>query len=581
MKNTIYKKINLLKKKIRKLEYNYYINNKSIVSDYNYDLLINKLINLENKYPKLCTNNSPTKKIYDTTFFNKKKIKNYHIKPMLSIKNTYCIKDIINFDKNIHRKLNINNNLNITYCCEVKIDGIALSIVYKNGKLIKATTRGNGLIGEDVTKNISGINNIPLLFNNIKHIPNIIEIRGEIYISNIDFNKLKLKNKKICNSRNLVSGFIRKHNIEEENKKYLNFINYGIGYTDNINTDSHYCILKYNEKLGLKIDINNKLCNSIKDVINYINSFNIIKKNIEYQTDGIVIKVNSIKLQNILGVSYKYPNWLISYKFTPEKKITKLIDIIYEISKNGIITPIGILLPIIIDGSKIKKISLFNINYIKKIDIMIGDYVYIKKSGNVIPNIESVLIEKRKNNLELKKVEIIKNCPSCKNNIESINNTFKCISDVYECKSKLKSYIFHFVSKNSFSIYGLGKRLIELFVNENIINDEIDIFNLHNKININNKLKKNIIESINKSKNIVFYKFIYSLNIKNIGIQTAINISKKYKSIYELIEFENNKDFLLKVVNKKTINNILTFFKNSKNIEKIKKLIKIGINIIY
>ncbi len=565
--NKIKKKILKIKRKIKIFSYYYFYKNKSIISDENYDILLKKLEKLEKKYPFLKSKNSPTKKIYY------KFIKNFPIKkhniPMLSIKNFYSFNKICKYINRIKKKHKIKN-----FCCELKIDGMAISLIYKNNILYKSLTRGNGLYGENVIKNIKYINSIPKYINSKDKIYNL-EIRGEIYISKKNFLKIN-KNKKFSNSRNIVSGTIRNLNKKIIRKRKLSFIAYDIIINNNRkNFLTQYESLKKIKKLGFKIDNKTKVIDNINNIKKYYNKIKKIKKKIKFDIDGIVIKINNKFIQEKIKNNNKYIKWCISWKFKSKKKISKVKNIIFKMSKNGTIIPIIIIKKIKIQGTKIKKINLYNLNFLNKTKINIGDNVLIERSGNVIPKIIKII---KKNS----KKYLIKKCPFCKKKININEKIPKCYYN--KCYEKLINNIIFFCSKEAFNIIGLGKNIIKKLIKYKCIKNIIDIFKISKykliKIpKIKDKLSNKIIKSINiAKKKVKLHNIINSLSIPNIGKYYSIKISKNIKCLKNFIKLNKKNIFCLKNINKKKKKIIINYLKKKKNIKFLKKLNKILFN---
>ncbi len=562
----IKKKIINLRKKINKYSNNYLNKDKSLITDKKYDFLFQKLINLENKYPIFKTNNSPTQII--NYKFNKYKKKEKHIFPMLSIKSVYNFKKIKYFIKKINKIYNKKK-----FCCELKIDGIAISLIYKKNKLYKSITKGNGIYGENITNEIKVISSIPKkIINNNKK--NKIEIRGELFINKKNFIKIKKKEKSFSNCRNLTSGTIRLLNKNLIKKRKLSFIAYDIIINNNRNNiKSHINCLKKINKLGFKIDKYTKKCNSINKIKIFYEKIKKIKKKLKFNIDGIVIKINNRKLQEKLKFNNNYINWAIAIKFDSKTKKTSIINIKFKIGKSGIVIPIIIIKPVYINKVKIKKINLYNLKYLKKLNINIKDKILIERKGDVIPKIKKVLKIYNTNN-----INYIKKCPYCKTNIDLNKNIPKCINN--NCKQKKIKKIKNFISKNGFNIKFIGNKTIKILIKNKLINNIQDIFKLkiNSLIKLNNfnyKKSEKIIKSIKYSiKNIKFINFIYSLSIPNIGLSSAKYIYKKFKNINNHLDKKNYTKIINKL-NSLQIKSIKNFFNNKKNINNIKKILLI------
>ncbi len=570
MTNKIKKKIKKLKSKINKYSFYYFNKNKSLINDEKYDFLIKKLEKLEKKYPLFKKKTSPTINI-NYKLLKQFKKKKHNIK-MLSIKNEYSTKKIYKYINKIRKKYS-----KIKFSCELKIDGIALSILYKNNYLYRALTRGNGIYGEDITKNIKFIKSIPEYLKK-KNIKKYLEVRGEIFIKKKDFIHLN-KKKKFSSSRNLTSGTIRLQNKKILKKRKLSFI----GYDININNDRTYfskqskCLKKI-KKIGFKIDKNTLITKSFKKIVNFYKKIKKNRKNIGFDIDGIVIKINNKKIQNNIKNNRKYIKWAIAWKFPSEKKVTKLIDIKYKVGKNGIITPIGIINTININGTNINNINLYNLKYLKTSNINIQDYIIVEKSGDVIPKIYKILKNKKNKNNTL---NIIKKCPSCKKKINIYKNKPKCFNNL-KCPQQFTKTIINFISKNGFNIINLGSNIVKKLIKYKYIKCIPDIFKITKKQlmsipKIKYKLAKKILYSINYSKNNIKIKnLIYSLSIPYIGISTSEKISKSITKFKKFIFLNKNKK-KIQNISKLKYKSIINYLNNNNNFKQLiilNKLIK-------
>ncbi len=570
MYKKIKKKIKKIKKKIKKYSFYYFNKNKSLISDKEYDFLVKKLEKIEKKYPLLNSINSPTKKIYYK--FLKQFKKSKHTIPMLSIKNEYSVKKIYKYINKIKKKFP-----KIKFCCELKIDGVAINLKYKNNYLYKSLTRGNGIYGENITKNIKIINSIPKKIKkkiNYKY----IEIRGEIFVKKKIFNKIN-KKKIFSNSRNFTSGTIRLLNKNIIAKRKLSFIGYDliINNKRNIFSKQSKC-LKIINAIGIKTDKKTLITNSFKKIINFYKKIKKKREKINFEIDGIVIKINNKNIQEKIKNNNKYIKWAIAWKFPPKKKITTLIDIKYKIGKNGIITPIGIIKPINIGGVNIKKINLYNLNYLNKLSIKIKDKIIVERSGDVIPKINKIISNKKN-----KKINIINKCPSCKKKININENKPKCKFNL-TCPKQLEKILINFISKNGFNIPNIGPKTIKKLIKYKYINCISDLLKLTNKKlisipKIKKKLANKIIYSIKYAiNNIKIENIIYSLSIPNIGILTSKYLSKKIKNFKKFIFFKKKKNIKISKLKYKSIIDYLNNKNNLKQIKKIYKIIKITNN---
>ncbi|MCV2506212.1 MAG: NAD-dependent DNA ligase LigA [Candidatus Lightella neohaematopini] len=572
----IKRKINSIRKLINYWNYLYYIKNKPIVSDYEYDQAIKELILLENSRPDLITSESPTQRIN----VNIKNLSNNinHVSPMLSFNSIYKYNDLINFDNKIRNIFKVNQ---IVYCCEPKIDGVAISILYKNGKLEYATTRGNGYIGENVTSNVITISNIPLsIQNNVTKIPSLLEIRGEVFL---------IRNSKtnLLNERNNAAGALRKTSLNISDRKLLGFYCYSANIISrDLYFDSHYSLLQYLKLYKIPVIKCINCFTDIKDIVKFYNNFYKKKQLLNFSTDGIVVKINSLVMQKKLGMTNKIYKWAIAYKFPSHEKITVIKDVTYQVGRTGVITPVAKFNKINIAGANITSASLHNFNEIEKLNIMINDTVIVSRIGDVIPRITKVLLYKRSNNVI--RIKIPNKCPICNALTEYNYNRTKLIcTGKLNCRAQFVELVKHFVSKNAINISGLGDKIIFKLIKNNIILKLTDIFYLKetNLIKINGvsyKLAEKIINEIKQSKkNINLSNFIYSLGIHGVGIATSILLSKYYKNINSLITTDITMLMKISGIGLRIAKNICNFFQDKNNLIMIKTLLskEIGLEI--
>ncbi|WP_343188261.1 NAD-dependent DNA ligase LigA [Buchnera aphidicola (Ceratoglyphina bambusae)] len=574
MISNIKNKIIKLKKKIKLYEYFYNVLNISLVSDYKYDKLMEYLYKLEHKYKFINSNDSPTKKIGDN-FLNEFKISN-HLLPMLSLDSVYNKDRVLNFYNYIKKCV---KKEYFDFCCELKIDGVALNVLYKDGSLVHALTRGNGYSGEDVTSNINIINNLPRKLLGMQF-PEILEVRGEVFMLKSDFINLnKNLNKNFSNPRNIASGSLRKNkklsNVNLNRKLF--FFAYGIGFVKPENYFlSHFNMLKKLKSFGFCINAYNLYCNSLKKIFSFFYKSVLLKEKLNFEIDGIVIKVDSIKYQKKIGHTYKFPKWAIALKFDTEILKSKVLGVDFKVGRTGVITPVANLSPINFSGVIVKNVSIYNENEIKKLNLKIGSYVFVKRSGNVIPKIVKVI-----NNKFEKEIIFPVICPCCKSNLlfNKKKKTSRCINGIF-CKKQKEKLILHFFSKNGFYINGIGPKLIKKLVNLNYINNPLDVFNLNIKIlckldKINKKSASNIVNRLRKFKNINFFNFIYSLGIPEVGISTSKNISEEFSSLKEMMNASYKRFIKIKNIGNKVAKNIFNFINSSNNIKYINRISKV------
>jgi len=537
------KKIRLLKKYNK----NYYDKDKPIVSDQEYDYLKNEILNLEKKYTFLKSNNSPSQTIGFKPSKNFQKVK--HKVPMLSLGNAFNEDDLKSFEKKIINFLSLKNTNVIEYSSEPKIDGISASLIYINGKFIRGLSRGDGTEGEDITQNLKTIKDIPLEVNN-KSFPGEIDIRGEVFIENNDF---KIINQKFANPRNAASGSLRQKDSTVTAKIPLKFIAYTHGYVKKMNINNQADFLDNLKVWGFKTNPFNKKITGIKDLILNHKNLEEKRKEMAFDIDGVVYKVNSFDLQKRLGFAANAPRWAIAHKFSANSSISEIINIDIQIGRTGALTPVAKIKPINIGGVMVSNATLHNEDEIIRKDIRIGDTVTVERAGDVIPHVISVDLKKREESS--KKFIFPLNCPSCGGKtVKDYNEITKkqdavrrCVSEEYECEKIAIEKIKHFVSKEAFNIDGFGKKIVENFWYLKLIRLPQDIFNLNYK-----KMEKlegwgklsvtNLKFSIDQKKKISLERFIYSLGIRHIGQENAKLIAKHLKNIENFINLQGGQN---------------------------------------
>ena len=579
---------NLIKKKYQKKinlynYYNkkYYDDNISEITDSDYDKLKKDILDFEKQYKFLKSNKSPLITVGYKPSKNFKKIK--HKVPMLSLANAFNEEDLINFEKKISNYLDEKKKLELEYSAEPKIDGISASLVYQNGQLTKGLSRGDGKEGEDITENLKTITDIPkkILFRDF---PEQIDIRGEVFIQNSDFEKLKSQ---FANPRNAASGSLRQKNPNDTKKIPLKFIAYTFGYEKGLLAKSQGEFLKKLKDWGFKINPINKILSGTKNLMeNYLEIENKRNK-LDFDIDGIVYKINNFSLQKRLGNVANAPRWAIAHKFSANKGISKILDIDIQIGRTGALTPVAKIKPINIGGVVVSNATLHNEDEIIRKDIRVNDIVEIERAGDVIPHIVSVDLKKRLS--KSSKFVFPTKCPSCgSKTIKEFNNTTKkkdavrrCSSEGFECEKVSIEKLKHFVSKEAFNIDGFGKKIVQKFWDLNLIKLPQDIFKLDftkiEKLEGWGKLSvANLRYSIEEKKNISFERFIYSLGIRHIGLENAKLISKYLKNSSNFISLskkENYQDLLnIDGIGETQINSIKNFFENKINIKIIKEL---------
>lgn len=570
-----------LRKEINKHSYDYYVMDNPTISDYDYDMLFRRLIEYEEKYPELITEQSPTQRIGAVPNSSFEKFS--HPTPMRSLGNAFTNNELTAFHQRIQNILQVET---IKYVVEHKIDGLAINLIYENGKLVKAATRGDGYLGEDVTANIRTIKAIPLELNSSGvTIPEFLEVRGEVYLPKKEFlrlNKERLENEEplFANCRNAAAGSLRQLDPKETAKRYLSAILYGIGEVKGLNFQNHSDVLEFLSKIGFKTNKRYKKFTDIEKMIQYCDSWSEKKEELDFDIDGMVIKVDNLADQKILGYTAKDPRWAIAFKFQPEQGVTKIEDIVVNVGRTGAITPLAYLTPITISGSTISKATLHNEDYIIDKDIRIGDTVIVHKAGEIIPEVVAVKFEERTGN-EIK-FEMPSLCPECNSPVvREVNEVaYKCIN--LKCPAILRENFNHFVSRDAMNIEGLGPAVIISLLNNSLINDVGDLYKLKKEDLINleriaDKSAENLINAINKSKNAGLNRLLFALGIRFIGVKAANILANHFQSIEKIIESSLEELIEINEIGIKIAKSVKEYFSKQDNLNLIDKLQSNGV----
>ncbi len=584
MNKTLIKKSYLeIINKLKKYNQAYYEKDRPAISDQQYDILKKKVIDLESEYNFLKNKESPTKSVGFKPSKNFQKIK--HKFPMLSLGNAFNEEDLKNFEKKIRNFLSLEETSVIEYSAEPKIDGISASLIYVKGKFAKGLSRGDGLEGEDITQNLKTIQDIPALIIE-KNFPDEIDIRGEVFIENQDFMKIK---DKFANPRNAASGSLRQKDSTVTNKIPLKFIAYTHGYVKSMKIDNQIDFLKNLKLWGFKTNPFNKKITNIRNLISNHKNLEEKRKEIPFDIDGVVYKINSFNLQKRLGFAANAPRWAIAHKFSANSSISEILNIEIQLGRTGALTPVAKIKPVNIGGVMVSNASLHNEDEIMRKDIRIGDTVTVERAGDVIPHV--ILVDFKKRDKNSKKFVFPLNCPSCgSKTLKDYNEISKkkdavrrCSSEGYYCKKIAIEKIKHFVSKEAFNIDGFGKKIVENFWHLNLIRLPHDIFNLNyhdiEKLEGWGKLSvANLKFSIEQKKRISLEKFIYSLGIRHIGQENAKLIAQHLRSSLNFSKLSQNKniDSLSNIdgIGPTQIQSIKNFFLNKTNLNVVNELNK-------
>ena len=564
-------KIYFLRDELHHHNYLYYVKNEPVISDYEFDLKLNELISLENKYPQFYDPNSPTVRIGSSLSNDFESIT--HKFQMYSLENSYSIQDLKDWEARIKKKLGVDN---ISYCCELKLDGVSISLSYDSGIFIQGLTRGDGIVGDNVTNNLKTVNTIPLKIKNELN----FDIRGEIVIEKNDFIKLnedRLNNgeQAYMNPRNTASGSIKLVKSEEVKKRHLKCYFFQI-VGDDLPFRTQVESLNYAIDCGFNVSNTFKFCKNLSEVIEYLDYWEKNKNYNDFEIDGLVIKVNKLEFQKELGFTSKFPRWAIAYKFKTEQATTKLIDVSYQVGRTGAVTPVANLKPVLLNGTTVKRASLHNSDNIEKLNLKYDDHVIVEKGGEIIPKIVDVVKSKRSSNT--KEFIFIKNCPSCHNELVKIEGEAQhyCLNKK-NCHPQIIGRIKHFISRKAMNIDGFGTETIERLLKNNLINDFSDIYNLHYKDLVDlermaEKSAKNLIYAIEKSKDQPFSKVLFALGIRYVGETVSKKITSKIFSIDELMML--TKEDLLKIdeIGEKIALSLRDYFDDIDNRNLIEKL---------
>ena len=565
---------------LNKYNHEYYILDKPSVSDSEYDRLMQELLSLEEKYPEYKSSISPTERVGSLVISDFVKVR--HKIPMLSLGNVFNEEEIDKFDERIKKE-----GFNPSYVCELKIDGLAISLVYEKGQLVRGLTRGDGKVGEDITHNVKTIKEIPLKIN--KDID--IEVRGEIYIGKKEFLKVNEERKEkgldlFQNCRNLAAGSVRQLDSKVAASRNLSNFIYHLPNPEDYGLKTHEEALKFMEELGFKVNKKRKLCKDIEEVKEFIEKETVERNNLSYDIDGIVIKVNDISTQEKLGFTAKYPKWATAYKFPAMEVETKLKDIKFTVGRTGKITPNAILEPVRVAGSTISKATLHNEDFVKDKDIRIGDIVVIRKAGDVIPEVVKVNFDRRDSSLQ--KFKMITKCPVCGESLtrkEEEANHY-CLNPY--CDAKKIEKLIHFASRNAMNIEGLGDRILEDYYNFGYIKDIPSIYDLKKYKpelmtleGFGEKSINNLLEAIENSKSNSLEKLLFGLGIRHFGEKSALILAETFEDIDKLKTVTLEELTSINDIGNIMAESIIEYFSNRDNLDIIDKLKLHGVNMKY
>lgn len=575
-KDIIKKELEALREKISGHDDLYYVLNEPVISDQEYDKLYRRLKELEDAHPGLITPDSPTQRVGGRPSEGFAVVR--HIVPMMSMDNTYSAGELREFDERVRKNL---KGEEYEYVVELKFDGVSISLLYDKGQWVRGATRGDGTEGDDVSNNLKTIRSIPLKFNkSVNKVPLRSELRGEVYMTKDVFESINREKEKageepFANPRNAAAGSLKLLDPRIVAKRRLNVFIWGLGYCEGMDFVKHTDLLEYLKKAGFRISPHLKLCKGIEDVIDFCNSWEDKREKLEFEIDGMVVKINDLKQRQVLGSTSKSPRWAIAYKFPAEKALTEIEDIIIQVGRTGTITPVAILKPVRLSGSTVSRATLHNFDEIERLDVKIGDKVYVEKSGEIIPKILSVAKDKRTG--KEKSLPLPRSCPVCGSRLHSVPDEVALRCENAGCPAQIKEKILHFASRNAMDIEGMGSAITDQLVDKGLIKDYADIYYL--KIDDIRKLDRmaeksaaNLLTAIGNSKSNDLNRLIYALGIRHVGEHSAWVLAEHFGSIGKLSGAGVDELTRISEIGPVMAESISDFFSNKENLNILKRL---------
>ena len=574
------KRIDELRRKIRHHDYLYYVLNKPEISDAEYDKLMQELRELEKMYPDLITPDSPTQRVGAPPAEEFKTVK--HTKPMLSLDTVLNEEEMRRFDDRVRRELGVEK---VEYVVEPKLDGLSVEVIYENGVLTRGSTRGDGINGEDVTENIKTIRSIPLRLREKElKAPARLAVRGEVIMHIKDFEELNKKliekgEEPLANPRNAAAGSLRRLDPRETAERPLDAFFYEIMLLEGDTVKTQWDALQKIKAWGLKVNPHVRKCDGIEDVVRYHVEMGEKRDNLDYEIDGVVVKVNNIEYQDRLGVKARSPRWAVAYKFPPRLEKTQIMDIVVQVGRTGILTPVALLRPVDVSGVTVSRATLHNQDYIDQMDVRIGDFVRIGRAGDVIPEVVEVLKEERTG--KEKKFHIPEKCPVCGSKVVREGAYYRCTGGL-SCIAQLKRSIQHFASKGAMDIEGLGGKIVDLLVDNGLVRRISDLYNIRKEDLLKlprfaEKSADNLIKAIEKSKEQPLPRFIYALGIPNVGEHIARVLAENFKSIENLKKAREENLLRIYEIGPEIAESVVSFFSEKRNLEELDRLARAGV----
>lgn len=580
----IKERVQRLRKEIEYHNYRYYVLNDPVISDPEYDALMRELEELERQYPELITPNSPTQRVGAPPLEEFGSVE--HTIPMLSLANAFNEEEVLEFDRRVKRFLGTDQD--VEYTAEPKMDGVAVEVVYERGELVVGSTRGDGYRGEDITQNIRTIRTIPLfLMEDEEPVPERLAVRGEVYMEIEDFKRLNREREErgeapFANPRNAAAGSLRQLDPSITARRPLNIFFYGIGEVVGREFESQWEVLQTLPKWGLRVNPLVELCPDIQRAVQYYRRILDLKDELPYEMDGVVLKVNSFELQRRLGEVSRSPRWAVAFKFPAEEATTRVLDIVVQVGRTGVLTPVALLEPVQVGGVEVKRATLHNMDEIERKDVRIGDTVLVHRAGEVIPEIIKVIKEKRTG--KERKFQMPDRCPVCGSQVVRFPGevAYRCIG--ISCPAQLKGRIRHFASRRAMDIDGLGEKLIDQLVEKGLVKDLADIYYLRKEQLVGlermaEKSAQNLLDAVEKSKDTTLARFLYALGIRHVGEHLAQVLAEHIGSLERFFTVDRDELLQIPEVGPEVAESVVRFFKDEGNRRVIEKMLRAGVRV--
>jgi len=576
------KRVKKLREQIRHHNYLYYVLNKPEISDAEYDRMMRDLMKLEQQFPELITPDSPTQRVGAVPAEQFAAVR--HVRPMLSLDSILTKEEVKKFDERVKRELGISD---VEYVAEPKLDGLSVELIYEHGKFVRGSTRGDGINGEDITENIKTIRAVPLVLRGMQEkLPDVLAVRGEVIMHIDDFEELnkrfiKRGEQPMANPRNAAAGSLRRLDPRETAGRPLDIFFYEIlgmeGYGGDVNTQ--WDTLQSFKRWGLKVNSLVRRCNDIEEAITYHEEMAKKRDELSYEIDGVVVKVDRFDYQEKLGTKSRSPRWAIAYKFPPREEVTEIMDIVVQVGRTGVLTPVALLKPVDVKGVTVSRATLHNQDFIEQMDIRIGDTVKVARAGDVIPEVVAVMREKRTG--RERKFHIPDRCPVCNSDVARDGAFYRCMGGL-SCQAQLKRAITHFASKGAMDIEGLGGKTVDMMVDNGLIKGVSDLYFLKKEdlLELPRFAKKsvdNLLNAIEESKNRSLARFIYALGIPNVGEHVARLLAEKFGSLENLMKASREDLLSVYEIGPEIAENVVAFFREKHNLDEIEKMKKAGV----